>query len=317
MKRILGRRGVTLIEVLVVVAVVGLLAGLLVPAVQAARESARRAQCQNNLKQLGLAIHAHVARTNEFPTDVIRGTYSLHVELLPDLEQSSVFNAINLWVDADAFSATGPNRTLARTNIAMFLCPSDRPPVGSFSGWTSYAGNRGDGVQRYGYNGAFLGLDRDPSPGMGRFVDGTSRTAAMSEWLLGPDDSKARVARRTIFNTPESLSRPDQLEEFAAACHGLDVATAQPVFGSKGNNWMLGEFGHTLYNHTLGINDHSCLNHGGIQVGAYSAGSLHGDGAYTLFADGHVRYIRSSIALPVWRALGSRNGKEAISDSEF
>ena len=317
MKRSPGRRGVTLIEVLAVVAVVGILAALLVPAVQAAREAARRAQCQNNLKQFGLAINAHVAQSGKFPTDVIWGTYSLHVELLPELEQTNLFNSINFGVDSDFFADAGPNRTLAKTNIAMFLCPSEVPPVGTFSGWTSYAGNRGDGVQKYGYNGAFLGTERDPAPGMARFVDGTSRTLVMSEWLLGPGDNKARDARRTIFNTPEPLIRANQLEEFAAVCRGLDAATAQPVFGSKGNNWMLGEFGHTLYNHTLGINEHSCLNHGGIQAGAFSAGSLHGTGAHTLFADGHVRYIRDSIALSVWRALGSRNGNEAVSDAEY
>ena len=305
------RRGLTLVEVLVTIAIIAIMVALLIPAVQFARESSRRSACRNNLKQIGIGIAAIVTETGHFPEYGFRGGYSFHVQLLKHLDQFPIYDAINFsHVSVD--SAFG-NMTVANASVAVFLCPSDRKPPG---GWTNYAGNNGVGVQKYGYNGAFVRSQSPPS-GLSEFLDGTSQTAAVSEWVLGPDNDLIRDPIRTVFETPISLTNPDQFDEFVALCHDIDPVSALPSVRIKGRNWLIREFSDTLYNHTLNVNGHSCLNKTGVQVGAYTAGSLHAGGVQVLFADGHVAFVRDGVDLSIWRAIGSRNGREILSADSF
>ncbi len=129
------RRAFTLIELLVVIAIIGVLIALLLPAVQAAREAARRAQCTNNLKQIGLAMHNYHSAMGSFPLGSILArssvsTYggnkwSVHSQLLAFMEQKAIYNALNFSVSPNNGMGGPMNRTGRITRINTFLCPSD------------------------------------------------------------------------------------------------------------------------------------------------------------------------------------------------
>jgi prepilin-type N-terminal cleavage/methylation domain-containing protein/prepilin-type processing-associated H-X9-DG protein len=294
MRRRIRTPGFTAIEILVVIAIIGVLVALLLPAVQMAREAARRMQCSANLHQIGVAFGHHVSRSGHTPGRL--------AGLLRQLEQTTLAN-----LPLDTTTATPAGQTARSTTIAVFLCPSDAGFTG-LSGGTNYAGNGGVGFNPSGAvrNGAFGAALDD-------FADGLSNTAAVSEWLRGNGDLSVRDPKRSVFTTPDRLIQPADLGPFAAECHGLDpqLATVAPL--GKGLDWTLAGFGFSLYNHVLGINDHTCTNGGLVAQGAWSAGSAHPSGANVLYGDGHVSFVKDSIALPTWRALGTRNGGEVVS----
>jgi len=326
-----GHAGFTLIEVVVVIGVIGVLTLLLLPAVQAAREAGRRAQCQNNLRQIGLAAHGYLAATGKLPPAYSGMAYSPQVAILPYLDLAPLYNAINQNFSAE--SITGENATAEATQVAVLLCPSDASPSGpevqipgypgTEIGYTNYAGNGGFGLQTFGYNGALplsvvaMSFNGKSIPlgswGMEGLTDGSATTAIFSEWVIGPEGFASRDPRRVIFTTPEAMTAPDQFETFAALCRDLDPSTVTLAFPDKGHEWMNGGVISTVYLHTLNINQKSCTN--GSQKdwsGAYTAGSLHPGGANALFADGHVRFVRDTGSLAAWRALGSRAGGDVV-----
>jgi prepilin-type N-terminal cleavage/methylation domain-containing protein/prepilin-type processing-associated H-X9-DG protein len=307
-----GSRGFTLVELLVAMTILGILAALTLVGVQAGRESARRSLCANNLSQFGKAFAASVAANDLFPRDGHRGNYSFIVGLLPYLDQAALYHTINFNVQSNNSWMGPPNSIVMGTSLDVLRCPSDRPAKPSQAAWTNYAGNMGTGVQRYGYNGIFPGLGSEDAR-MSMFTDGTSQTAAMTEWLIAPEFETPNHRLRTVFGTPRYLGEKEELEEFQAACRAIDplVTPASPMI--KGYNWIEREFGNTLYNHVLSINEPSCLNRSAVQVGAYSASSAHASrGVNLLFVDGHVSWARQGIAPAVWTAIGSRNGGETV-----
>ena len=307
-----GGRAFTLVEVLVSIAIIGILIGLLIPAVQAAREAARRSQCLGNLHQLGIALNAYLGTNGVLPPSN-EGGFSPYVALLPNLEQSPLYHAINL--SLPQMGVAPANRTAHQTSVSIFLCPSDAPPTNADPWRISYAGNRGDGVQKYGYNGAFT-LAQPVAPA--EFTDGLSTTAAVAEWLTGGDPESVRDLRRNVLETPRQLTAAAEFDEFARLCSGMSLLDARlGAPQTKGMDWLSGEFGMTLYNHTLMINQPSCTNGSAYQQGAWTAGSQHPAGANLLFADGHATLIRESTNLSVWRALGSRNGGEVLTENGF
>lgn len=304
----------TLIEVLVVICIVAVLAALIASAVQAARESARRARCAGNLRQLGLALANYASTNNCFPQGNNGLGFSIHAVVLPYLDMGALYQGLNFQVGLVGHSGRSANDTIGAAAVSIFLCPSEMPEVAA--GATSYAGNRGDGVQKYGYNGAFpFEKDGPPTPQM--FIDGLSNTAMMSEWTIGLGRLAGADPLRSVFRTPEPLIEPAELDLFASTCGGLDVATALLGRMVKGRPWLRGEFNSTLYNHTLAVDGHTCQNGTLVQQGAWTASSWHPRGANALFADGHFRFVAATIQLPVWRALGSRNGGETIPADAF
>lgn len=311
------RRGFSLIEVLVVIAVIGVLAGLVLSAVQMAREAARRSQCQNHLHQLGLALNQYASTYGTLP---LGGGFSIHAASLPYLDQGPLYNALNF-----EFNAGGPslvNSTVAQAQLSFLLCPSDRQPgpSGGYAGmpeagvgWTNYAGNRGCGYQTYGFNGAFATYFDSPLR-LSQFTDGTSQTSLMAEQVLGYRSRAIRDPLGTNFHTPTPYRDRGELDRFTEECRNLDIRTARIGPHPKGSNWLYGEYAHTFYNHTMPIGGHTCLNGGGFIDGAWTAGSRHaGGGANVVFVDGHARFEADTIALDVWRAIGSRDGNEVVS----
>lgn len=318
-----GGRGFTLIELLVVVAIIGMIAALLLPAVQSAREASRRARCANNIRQLGLALEGHVAALGNYPYGSSVDGFSLHVYCLQYSEQSNLFNAINLSQGISSES----NETSIGTSVAMFVCPSDAvsdryaqviDKVGFSSGPANYAGNFGPDVDDTNFNGLFAKAFTHRSTIAPRDVtDGLSQTASLAEWLISaPMDRPSGDPRRLVFDLPAGTAPPD-ISAFAGRCRDLHVNQAR-LDGGKGLWWMDGGLGNTLYNHSLPINDHSCRS---VQIQdrlvSYTASSAHPDGANVLFADGHVKFIRSSVAAQVWLSVGSRGPGEVIGTDAF
>ncbi len=307
------RDGFTLIEILVVVAVIGLLIALIVPAVQAGRESARRVHCINNLNQLGVALHTYVSLTGSFPPASAGKGYSPHAMLLPALDQLNLYNSINFQLEGSTPMVGSPNWTAAGIVVTAFLCPSDRSAGGPYA-WSSYAGNAGIHFPGNVSEGVFSFTSSTP---LQAITDGLSNTCAMAEWVLSPTNmNEDRDPKGSVFATPGFFSMPGEFIPFVVACISLNYETAEVHNNMKGMGWNHGAFGSTLYNHTNKLNMASCLSGGQNHIGAYSASSRHPAGVCSLMADGHVSFTSENITLPVWRALGSGSGGETTS-SEF
>jgi prepilin-type N-terminal cleavage/methylation domain-containing protein/prepilin-type processing-associated H-X9-DG protein len=298
-----ARRAFTLLELIVVLAIVAILIALILPAVQSAREISRRTKCSTNLRQIGLALASYESVHGTFPLGSLKG-YSCHVALLPFVEQKVVDDQIDFAQDADI-----GNPHVCQTRIAIYLCPSDYASRYSDSNrfaTSSYACNYGTGVQRYGYNGLFAHIDiggkwRQGPVDAADITDGLSTTIAMSEILVGDGSGSDD---RTNWNTATSFTSPNELELFAAECQTGAVSFGQRFH--RGRPWTFGEASFTWYNHVLTPHCQSCYNGTKVQEGAYSAASSHPNVVQSLFADGHVAPTSSAIEISAWRSLGSR-----------
>lgn len=300
------RGGFTLIEVLAVIAIIGILAALLISAVQRAREAARRLQCANTMKNLGLALHNHVDARGTFPAGSGRfAGESYLVSLLPFLEQQSWYDSFNFAVPPVNTVFCTENSTSFLRDISIFFCPSDSYRLDSTTHFSSkfsanYAANCGNHF--VSGDGAFIGKPLRPA----EFADGLSRTVGLSEWIISPgdDDRPTRLGPIYILD-----NRFTSLAEFSAACYALDPSSAKPNLPAyKGQFWADGAA--TQYNHILPPNMPSCSNR---NFKARSAGSNHGDGANVLTLDGGVHYVKSAIDPRVWAAMSTRARGDLIS----
>jgi prepilin-type N-terminal cleavage/methylation domain-containing protein/prepilin-type processing-associated H-X9-DG protein len=348
--------GFTLIELLVVIAITAVLIALLLPAVQAAREAARRAQCTNNLKQIGLASHNYESASGSFQaSNLMQGVgnstptwannWSALARCLPYSEQGTLFNNMNF----DVKDSQPQNTTICGTLIKMFVCPSDGQTQafndgGTVFGGTNYGSDDGDWYVFGGFPPAnYAGT---PSRGafavnrarnLAEFTDGTSNTILFAEIKSFQFRLKCSSVGGTW--TPYTVPGP--------------TAALPPEYGGGGScsapsstmhtRWSNGGVYHagfstawppnkkTTYNYTgtpvltppvnggavdadlISVNE----NDGGPTYGAFTARSYHPGGVNTLFADGSVKFVKSSVDGNTWRALGTVQGGEVIGGDSY
>ena len=312
-----SRRGFTLIELLAVVAVVGLLIALLLPAVQAARETARRAQCSHSLRQFGIALNSYAKDLGWLPAGSGgRKGYSIHCSLLPYLENASLYQSINFSVHpGGSMGYMGINFTAATTTVATFLCPSDAKLIpgenANFPKRTNYDGSTGYAGQIDDSNGIFSSDNAYKCYRFSEVTDGSSQTIAMSECVISSTMSLSDNNPITAKFLTEDLTEPNEFEAFATACRDLNPLTA-PLRPPNQRIWFRAWSGYTLFNSVLTPGQHNCINGLPSTNGSFPASSNHPGGVNALFLDGHVQFIKSSIDISSWRALSTRAGGEVI-----
>jgi len=312
-----NRRGFTLVELLVVIAIIGVLVSLLLPAVQAAREAARRMQCGNHLKQLTLALHNYHDTHGAFPAGRTMRSISTHAFLLPYIEQTSVYNLINFGVSHNNALNDIPRATW----IGTFRCPSD-PQSMVPAQWApnNYRVNQGTGVlwglppsnpgdANFGYpgpNGVFF---LESWTRFSDIIDGTSNTAAMSEHGLA--DFNNGMAHPNDTYWPQT--NPTTPDEMYRDCQSIDPTNLAFQRVSKvGAPWLEGYHSTTIYFHSSPPNSRSCMFPPG-RIGT-SARSSHPGGVNMSLCDGSVRFMAETVNLQIWRAMGTRDQGEVINE---
>ena len=329
------RRGFTLVELLVVIAIIGVLVALLLPAVQAAREAARRMQCANNMRQYSLALQNHHGAKNKFPAYFLayddnawpkkvlvsnKGEYSSGApylthhswiaQLLPYMEQQSLYDLVDFDTPANDTDPDNGNYQAISQSPPFTRCPSDDvvegpDPTGRFKpcNYAACYGNTGctfgDSCQQEedGASGVmFIGSET----GIRNVTDGTSTTVGVSELLVGKPWVK-RVG--------------DPFASLAGTSSEVDHNT---TWGGRGVSWLWSfrnsDSGFTTF---MQPNDSLTSNHEPYvwsMYGYYAARSNHPGGVNASMLDGSVRYVNDSVDILAWRAMGSIDGQEIVSE---
>ena len=319
------RRGFTLIELLVVIAIIAVLIALLLPAVQAAREAARRAQCVNNLKQIGLAFHNYHSVNECFPTGECTQPNNLGARtfwtcfILPYLELGTLGNAYNYSMSINTSisggAAYGPtNSTVTQASIKTYLCPDD-------TGGTMNRGNffwsRSNYVATYSpdglmieknvpftydtnCNGAVNPATRQAlsnfnvTRGLKDITDGSSNTVAVAELISGTDNTND--GRGTAWydwgvqythHRPPNSKVPDSVYP---ASYCVTTKKGSPCISTIATTWCQQDYG---------------------------ARSYHPGGVNVMMADGSVRFTKDTINLATWQAIASINAGEVVSADSY
>lgn len=324
--RMTERRGISLIETLVVIGVLGVLTGLLIPAVQFSLEASRRSRCAANLKALGLAANNFAATAGAFPaagTGKIanvpqRGliginSFSPQCMLLPYMEGTSAFNAINFDIPFDIalIEKRAGQWTIAAQTVATFLCPSDPQAVAGAIGPNSYRGCRGLELQVGRRNRSDLGVfdykNRGTRPS--EITDGLSHTVIFSEKPVGSGSGRSYLAFRDWAQVDRTARAGD---EWVSTCAGITTET--PKRNDAGATWVISGLAITLFNAACPPNNPIPDCGAGTTHGLFSARSYHAGGVLGVMADGSTRFFASSTSEPVWRALGTKSGGESVAD---
>ncbi|NLX97033.1 MAG: DUF1559 domain-containing protein [Rhodopirellula sp.] len=320
------RLGFTLVELLVVITIIGVLIALLLPAVQAAREAARRCQCTNNLKQLGLALHSYHDSHKVFPLASVRiyppfapdytqsNNVTWRARILPFMEQIPLYDKIDCWT-LNYWWAAGAPANKARdevrgTEIPAFRCPSAEltKPVANWapSNYVACTGSDATLSPTISSECGMFRINTTESAFNSRFViriarisDGMSNTMALSECRTGE---------------PKALHRND----WTACIAGTADPAGPEEGGSRGHAWMWENYGTTwAYNAVFPPNDsrhakYDCTSSTGR--GAYAARSEHPGGVNVTMADGSTRFISETIHLATWQGLSTIAAGEVLGE---
>ena len=318
MKRRFDREGFTLVELLVVITIIGVLVALLLPAVQAAREAARRSSCSNNLKQMGLALHNFESSFGKLPAGMHKSTAILspHVMLLNYMELSNTFDGFNL----EVHSYVDPNATYSRVQPKAFICPSDPyPDRAQPMGWTNYHSNAGswvlvtkswDGV--FGPAMDYGGGKALPAIGFSGITDGLSNTCAFAEVALGYGTAGGPKMKFDVFDGDSDTTDLVAARNGYLAKNWKNENIADGTWRYRGYPWSEGSVWRNWYNHLLPPNQPGWRPGGNWYHIVSPASSYHPGGAQAVMCDGSVALYSSSIDGNVWTALGTRNGGETV-----
>ena len=333
------KSGFSLIELLVVVTILALLMALLLPAVQSAREAARRIQCTNNLKQLGLALQQYETNYGVYPASMyLKGTgtnpdwiggWSVNGRILAFLEQNSFWNAINFTTN----QKDPVNLTVTGLSIAVFVCPSEVSPqsydasfgisavstvgwcMGDWYVWGSFGGPPNHTA--FGPN-----LSRSSAD----FRDGLSSTVMASE-IRSHQNEQTNCGALSRLNTLTSVLPPEESPAIVLPQLGDDSPCTPSAAGHV--SWADGSVDQSGMTTAWTPNTKVLLaqvdldlvgtpeTSGGPTFAAVTSRSYHPGGVNALFGDGSVHFIKETISGNTWRALGSVSGLEVISADQF
>jgi len=333
------RNAFTLIELLVTISIIGILVALLLPAVQSARESARRAQCQNHLKQIGLGIANYVDTHRYFPVGRLKtmdvrymdypdiwcsGAFdrSFLMAILPFAEQMALFDSMN-----HRLSVLGPEHSTVRaTAVSIYACPSDPKAGIPRTAW----------LKRRAPNFSLL----DDTPSIAVF---SSYAGCMATYLvpaqphpnfdckMDPEDVAASngcigdLSNVTLASVTDGLSQTMIVaDKSVSICAGIR-GEAYPDMSEYYRLWVSGNIADTLYTSNYAPNEFKRARSTDRSAWIVSASSLHPGGVNILMGDGSVRFVKETIQSivdngrnwGVWQKLASRNGGEAISAGDY
>jgi prepilin-type processing-associated H-X9-DG protein len=331
----------------VVIAIIAVLIALLLPAVQAAREAARRSQCTNNLKQIGLGLHNYHSTNDVFPmanginNPVDNSNWhgpSVLVYLLGAIEQQAMYNAFNFSqgsVIGAAANYTVTNSTVFLSSITTYLCPSDSGST-VFKYGTNY--NCSIGPQ-FNFNwsgrtssGAGVGLFVDRmSFGVRDCTDGTSNTLAFGEALIGNNSSSSYNGAEYYNCVPwptggdgsgASMTVPDpsgvaNLTKYITSCNAAKKSNSGRSV-DRNSYWASGRMAQGPITSTMltpNSTNASCDNDSGSGMFAFQ--SRHPGGVMSLFGDGSVKFLKNSVSQNIFWSLGTKAGGEVIDASSY
>jgi len=335
----LNRSAFTLVELLVVIAIIGVLAGLLLPAIQQAREAARRMNCTSNMRQLVLASMNYESTYKRLPSALVSSTkgpsglatsisdISVHARLLTHMEQNAVYNSINFNVG----HLHASNNTARLVNLPILRCPSDPANAipATIGGVNNYNFNSGTVIVYTKTESAvaanpFLGtlnhdgvFYHDSALRLASITDGLSNTVGVSERIVGDFNQNISTPRSDTFR-PESgnWNLTGTLNDAYNDCLAVNVTDiSKQGFSDVGAPWLRGYHSTTTYYHGNVPNGRSCMFPPSRIM--TTAGSSHVGGVNVGIMDGSTKFVTSNLDLTIWRAVGTRGTGEVVDMEAF